>query len=179
MKLIPLDNDGLINLAAGWLGEQRNYQWLDFGAGSQAISAPLLKIMTQKGSHIIRAFTSDDAGKPIGLVALSNVSAGFRTAVLWIVLGDRGYSAKGYAHRASAGMLTLGFTEYGLECINAWAVECNHPSLRAIRKLHFRPIGRQRRCHYIDGLPYDRLWFDLLASEHREENDVFRRAVAQ
>lgn len=179
MELIPLDNDGLINLAAGWLGEQRNYQWLDFGAGAQAISPPLLKIMTQKDSHIIRAFASDDDGKPIGLVALSNVNPGFRTAMLWIVLGNRRYSAKGYAHRASAAILTLGFTEYDLECINAWAVECNYPSLRAIKKLHFRPIGRQRRCHFIDGRPYDRLWFDLLASEHREENDVFRRAIAQ
>jgi len=179
MELIPLDNDALINLAAGWLGEQRNYQWLDFGAGAQAISPLLLKVMTQKDAHIIRAFTADDDGKPIGLAALSNVNAGFKTAVLWIVLGDRSYSAKGYAHRASAAMLTLGFTQYGLECINAWAVECNHASLRAIKRLHFRPIGRQRHCHYIDGKPYDRLWFDLLASEHREENDVFERAIAR
>ena len=179
MELIPIDNDGLIKLAAGWLGEQRNYQWLDFGAGAQAISPMLLKIMTQKDSHIIRAFTSDDDGEPIGLTALSNVNAGFRTAVLWIVLGDRRYSAKGYAHRASAAMLTHGFAEYGLECVNAWAVECNHASLRAIKRLHFKPIGRQRHCHYIDGKPFDRLWFDLLASEHREENDVLRHAVAR
>ena len=179
MELMPLDNDGLINLAAGWLGEQRNYQWLDFGGGSQAISPPLLKIMTQKDSHIIRAFTSDDDGKPIGLVALSNVNPAFKTGVLWIVLGDRSYSAKGYAYRACAAVMTLGFTEYGLECINAWAVACNHASLRAIRKLHFTLIGRQRHCHYIDGKPFDRLWFDLLASEHRVENDVFERAATR
>ena len=179
MELIPLSNDGLINLAAGWLGEQRNYQWLDFGGGAQPISAPLLKVMVQKDSHIIRAFTSDDSGQPIGLAALSNVNAGFRTAMLWIVLGDRRYSSKGYAHRASAAMLTLGFTEHRLECVNAWAVECNHASLRTIKKLHFRPIGRQRQCHYIDGKPFDRLWFDLRASEHREENDVFERAAAR
>ena len=28
------------------------------------------------------------------------------------------------------------------------------------------PMGRQRRCHWIEGRVYDRLWFDLLASEH-------------
>jgi RimJ/RimL family protein N-acetyltransferase len=147
--------------------------------GAQKISAPLLKIMTLKDSNIIRVFTSDDDGKPIGLVALSNVNRDFKTAVLWVVLGDRCYSAKGYAHRSTAAMLTLGFTVYGLECINAWAVECNHASLRALRKLRFRPIGRQRSCHYIDGQPYDRLWFDLLASEHRETNDVHERTVAR
>ena len=25
-----------------------------------------------------------------------------------------------------------------------------------------------RQCHYIDGCPYDRLLFDLLAKEHKE-----------
>ena len=179
MDLIPLDSDELINLAAGWLGEQRNYQWLDFGAGAQQISAPLLKIMTQKDSHIIRAFTSDDDGRPIGLAALSNVSQGFRTAVLWVLLGDRRYSAKGYAYRSTAALLTLGFEDYGLQSINAWAVECNYASLRTIKRLHFRPIGRQRCCHYIDGQLFDRLWFDLLAGEHREANEIREHAIGQ
>jgi len=179
MELIPLDNDALIELAAGWLSEERNYKWLDFGMGAQQIGAPLLKIMTLKDSNIIRAFTSDDEGKPIGLVALSSVNPDFKTAVLWVVLGDRRCSAKGYAYRSTSAMLTLGFTVYGLKSVNAWAVECNYASLRALRKLNFRPIGRQRSCHYIDGKSYDRLWFDLLASEHREANDVPERALAR
>ncbi len=171
MELLPLADDGLIELAAGWLSEPRTYQWLDFGAGSQRITAPLLKIMVLKGSHIIRAFTADDTGQPIGLVALGDVNPKFRTAVLWAVLGERSYSAKGYAHRASSAVLDLGFDEYRMDCVNAWAVECNHASLRALRRLGFRPIGRQRRCHHIDGQVYDRLWFDLLASEHREQQE--------
>src|SRR5690242_15766840 len=175
MELIPIDNDRLISLAAGWLGERHNYQWLDFGAGAQAISPILLKIMTQKDSHIIRAFTSDDDGEPIGLTALSNVNAGFRTAVLWIVLGDRRYSAKGYAYRASSAMLTQGFTAYGLECINAWAVECNHASLRILRKLNFKPIGRQRSCHYIDGQPFDRLLFELQSNDYRTKPELVHK----
>jgi RimJ/RimL family protein N-acetyltransferase len=35
-------------------------------------------------------------------------------------------------------------------------------------RVKFRPIGRQRRCHVIDGKAYDRLWYDLLPSEHEE-----------
>ncbi|MGE5624348.1 MAG: GNAT family N-acetyltransferase [Bacillota bacterium] len=178
MQLVPLHTDRLIDLAAGWLGEERNYRWLDFG-GEQRIGALALKVMAHKASHAIRVFTSDDGDAPIGVVGLSNMNADFRTGVLWTVLGERRYSAKGYAHRASAAMLTLGFDECGLECINAWAVECNYASLRALRRLHFRPIGRQRRCHYIDGNPFDRLWFDLLASEHREKNSDYGRAIAQ
>lgn len=171
MELLPLEGNSLIDLAAGWLGEKSTYQWLDFGGGVQRLDRVSLKIMAQRDAHILRVFTSDDGTQePIGIVALSNVNPSFKTATLWTVLGDRRYSSKGYAVRASSAVLTLGFEEYGLQTINAWAVECNHASLRAIRILNFTPIGRQRQCHYIDGRLYDRLWFDLTAAEHAESS---------
>jgi RimJ/RimL family protein N-acetyltransferase len=167
MRLLPLEGNALIDLAAGWLGEKRVYEWLDFGGGVQQLDRVSLKIMAQRDAHILRLFTSDaGTSDPIGIVALSNVNPSFKTATLWTVLGERRHSSKGYAVRCSAAMLRLGFKEYGLQTINAWAVECNHASLRAIRKLNFTPIGRQRQCHYIDGGLYDRLWFDLTAAEH-------------
>jgi RimJ/RimL family protein N-acetyltransferase len=43
------------------------------------------------------------------------------------------------------------------------------------KRLKFRQIGRQRQSHYINGRVYDRLWFDLLASEHEEISYVKRR----
>ena len=48
----------------------------------------------------------------------------------------------------------------------------HNQSLRIIERLGFRFIGRQRQCHYIDGRPYDRLLFDLLASEHQELDEA-------
>lgn len=167
MQLLPLEGNGLIELAAGWLGEERIYKWLDFGSGVQRLDKVSLKIMSQRGGHVIRVFTSDaGSSEPIGIVALSNVNPTFKTATLWTVLGERQHSSKGYAVRSSAAILTLGFKELGLQTINAWAVECNHASLRAIRTLNFSPIGMQRQCHYIDGRLYGRLWFDLTANEH-------------
>ena len=65
-------------------------------------------------------------------------------------------------------MLTFGFTELGLHVVSAWTVETNIPAQRVLEGLHFKYIGRQRQCHYIDGRPYDRLLFDLLATEHQE-----------
>jgi hypothetical protein len=52
-----------------------------------------------------------------------------------------------------------------------------------LERLKFRFYGRQRQCHCIDGRFYDRLYFDLLASEHRELEEpawtgARRRAVA-
>ena len=69
--------------------------------------------------------------------------------------------------------MTLAFGDLGLHTINTWAVEHNQ-SVRVIERLGFRFIGRQRQCHYIDGRLYDRLLFDLLASEHRELDEARR-----
>jgi hypothetical protein len=89
------------------------------------------------------------------------------TGTLWGVTGERGFRNRGYATFATSKLLTLAFTELGLRSINTWAVEHNS-SVRVLERLNFRYVGRQRQCHCIDGRAYDRLFFDLLANEHRE-----------
>jgi len=164
-ELRPLDDPALIKLAAGWLAAPANQQWLDFGAGSRLVTPEYLRILTQKDSYVIRAFVPPEVGAPIGVVGLSDVNRHFRTATLWAVLGDKRHARRGYATRAVSNLLTLAFTELRLGAVTTWVVEHN-PSIQIARRLNFRLIGRQRQCHYIAGVPYDRLWFDLLASEH-------------
>jgi RimJ/RimL family protein N-acetyltransferase len=171
MQLKPVDTPELIRLVSGWLAQKENYQWLDFGDGRQLVSAEWIKIAMQRGSYVLRVFTSDDEDTPIGVVGLSNVNPHFKTANVWVVLGERSHAGQGYASRATSRMLTLGFSELDLHSIHTWIVEHN-PSIRVAQRVKFRPIGRQRQCHYIDGRPYDRLWFDLLASEHQEIEDA-------
>jgi RimJ/RimL family protein N-acetyltransferase len=168
MRLIPIDSPERVGLVAGWLGEKENYQWLDFGGGVQTVTPALLKVMTQRDVHVLRIFTDDEGDVPIGVVGFSNVDRRFKTAMIWIALGEKRYGGRGYPARAASKMLTLGFSELGLHAVNAWAAEHNAASLRIIRRLKFQLIGRQRQCHYIDGHAYDRLLFDLLASEHKE-----------
>lgn len=166
MTLEPLDTPGRLRLAAGWISEKENAQWLDFGEGRQTLSPEWLKIAIQRGTQAVRLFTSDE-GRPIGVVGLGSINRDFRTANLWVVLGDKSVAGRGYASRAVSAMLTIGFRELGLHAINTWIVEHN-PSVRVAARVKFRPMGRQRQCHYIDGRVYDRLWYDLLASEHHE-----------
>ncbi len=166
MRLLPLDSPERIELVAGWLGKPENYKWLDFGNGVQQITPITLKIMTQRGIHVFRIYTADDEDTPAGVVGLTNVDRTFKTASLWAVLGSKRYG--GHTTEACHQMLTLGFTELGLQAITAWTVETNTPAQRVLEQLHFRYIGRQRRCHYIDGRPLDRLLFDLLATEHQD-----------
>ncbi len=167
MKLLPLDTPEILELVAGWLARKENYQWLDFGNGKQILTAPLLKIMTQREAHFLRAYTSDRDDAPIGIVGLNSIDRTFKTATFWGVSGEKSFRNRGYSTIASSKLMTLAFRDLGLHSVNTWSVEHN-PSLRTIERLGFRFLGRQRQCHYIDGQPYDRLLFDLLASEHRE-----------
>jgi RimJ/RimL family protein N-acetyltransferase len=167
MELRPLDSDGC-RLAAGWLAEKDNHQWLDFGNGVQALGASTLQIMAQRELHLMRVFTADCDDAPIGLVALSNIDPNFKTATLWFLLGDKSHARQGYTARAVSRLLSQGFTELGLKAVNAWAVDRNTASIKTIQRNNFRPAGRLRQCHYIDGHPHDRLLFDILKSEHQD-----------
>ena len=167
MQLIPIESSSL-DLVGEWLNRKENYQWLDFGSGNQTLTPVSLKFMMQRDSHLLRVFTLDSDNTPIGLVALSNIALNFRTATLWYVLGDKRYAGQGYTTRAVSLILTAGFKELGLQATNAWVVEQNQPSIRVLLRNRFQVIGRQRRCHYIDGQPFDRLLFDLLATEYKQ-----------
>ena len=171
MHLKPIDTPDLIRLVAGWLALTENRQWLDFGSGRQVLSPEWLKITTQRESEVVRVFTSEAEDVPIGVVGLTGVDRAFRTARIWVVAGDTSFRARGHATRAASKLLTYAFLSLGLNAVNTWIVEHN-PSLRIAERLNFKFIGRQRQCHTIDGTAYDRLWFDLLASEHREIPDV-------
>src|SRR6266446_10877092 len=83
MKLLPLDRPELLELVAGWLARKENHQWLDFGNGRQIITPALLKIMAQRETHFLRAFTSDREDIPIGIVGLNSVDRIFKTAMFW------------------------------------------------------------------------------------------------
>jgi RimJ/RimL family protein N-acetyltransferase len=166
MKLLPLDSAERIELAAGWLSEPDNFKWLDFGNGIQKVTPVTLKIMTQRDLHVFRLYTADDGDLPVGIVGLSNVDRNFKTGSLWAVLGRKRYG--GGTFLACSKMLTYAFTELGLRAVNAWTVEINVAAQRVLDRLHFRPIGRLRQCHVVDGHAYDRLLFDMLASEHQE-----------
>ena len=166
MRLLPLNTPELIDLAGGWLSAPQNAKWLDFGNGVQCVSPMMLKIMTQRDIHCLRLYTGEDDAAPAGVVGLSNIDRKFKTASVWCVLGDKAQS--GCSARAVSKMLTVAFAELGLRAVSAWTLEINKGGRGVIDSLPFRFIGKLRQCHYIDGKPYDRLLYDMLASEHQE-----------
>ena len=166
-RLTPVDSPDLFRLVAAWLNDPVNAKWLDFGDGRRSVTPEWLKMATQRGVLAVHVFETEE-GTPVAVAALDNINRHFRSATYWTVLGDKRFARLGYATRATRDMLTVGFEELGLHSINTWIVEGN-PSVAVARNAGFLPAGRQRQCHFTDGRPYDRLWFDILASEHKEQ----------
>ncbi len=175
MTLRPLSSFADFELAAAWLQRKENYQWLDFGSSRQGVTPALLKIMVQRQTNFIRLYTSDADDTPIGIVALTNVDRNMRTGTFWIVAGDKSFRSRGWGRIAALRFLALAFRDLGLHTVNTWIVEHN-VARRGAEQLGFRFIGRQRQCHFIDGQPYDRLLFDLLAGELPEIEHLDRAA---
>lgn len=167
VRLKSLDSPELIQTVAGWLSRKENYQWLQFGDGRQIVTPELLKILTQRDTHALRAYTSED-DVPLGIVGLEDVNRNFKTARIWVVAGEKNLCGRGYATQAVSKMLTFAFRDLGLRAVNTWIVEHNS-SVSVAEHVNFKFIGRQRQCHWIEGRAYDRLLFDLLASEHKED----------
>jgi RimJ/RimL family protein N-acetyltransferase len=168
--LRPVDSAERLRLVAGWLNEPNNAKWLDFGDGRQSVTPEWLKLANQRGALVLRIFETDD-GTPVAAAGLGSINPHFKSATFWVVLGDKRVARHGYATKATERMLSLGFEELGLHSINTWIVEHN-PSVGVARNVGFKASGRQRQCHFIDGQPYDRLWFDILAFEHKEQRHV-------
>lgn len=165
--LRAIDSPELIQIVATWLSEKENYQWLQFGDGKQLVTPQLLKILIQRDTHLLRVYFSED-GVPLGVVGLEEINPNFRTARIWVVAGAKAVCGRGYATQAVSKMLTLAFQDLGLQAVNTWIVEHN-PSVHVAGHVNFKFIGRQRQCHSIDGKVYDRLLFDILACEHKED----------
>src|SRR6266852_8903908 len=117
MNLLPLATPKILELVSGWLAQKQNYQWLDFGNGRQIVTPALLKIMAQRETHFLRAFTSDRADIPIGIVGLNGVDRTFKTAMFWGAVGEKSFRNRGYSTVASAKFLTLAFRDLGLHAI--------------------------------------------------------------
>lgn len=166
-RLRPADTPDALRCVADWLNHPANAKWLDFGDGRQRVTPEWLKLSAQRRALAVCVYETEN-GEPVAAAGLDHINHHFRSATLWVVLGDKRLARQGYATRATDDMLTFGFDVLGLHSINTWIVEHN-PSVAVARNVGFRPAGRQRQAHFIDGHPYDRLWFDLLAEEHKEQ----------
>src|SRR5436309_15847930 len=121
MKLLPLDTPEILEFVSSWLIQKENYQYLDFGNGRRMVTPALLKIMAQRETHFLRAYTSDRDDTPIGVLGLNSVDRIFRTATFVGVSGEKSFRNRGRSTFASSKSLTLASRSPELHAVNTRA----------------------------------------------------------
>lgn len=153
-----------IALVASWLTRADITRWLDFGRGRQHLPGPALAIMVQQDAHRLW-LVRDTLSEVVGVVALSDISVPFGTAVLWYAIGVVEARGHGVATAAVNAALEEGFGSLGLHVVQAWVVDGNVASIRVLERAGFRFGGRQRASHVLDGERRDRLLYDRLRDD--------------
>jgi [ribosomal protein S5]-alanine N-acetyltransferase len=103
-------------------------------------------------------------GKVIGLCGFNYWSRRDHRASIGYDLA-RAYWGKGIMPEALGAVLRFGFTEMGLNRIEADTSVYNTNSQSVLAKMGFQPEGRQREQYYEEGAYHDLLLFSLLKHE--------------
>jgi diamine N-acetyltransferase len=164
------------------LGPQRrdllpDYQrWMNDFATLRTLGAPLrpLTVEEEQRWYDGRTATDHDVGftiyeratwRPIGNTGLSEIDHRNRTATFGILIGEPECRGKGYGTETARLMLDYGFTALGLHNITLGVYEYNLAGQRAYEKAGFRPSGRRRQCHFMNGRLWDVVFMECLATE--------------
>lgn len=152
-------------MVAEWLEPKSLHQWLDFGGGRQTYTAQGLLIASRSPSNVIRVVTAQPFGRPYGVVALAHVNTVFGTAMIWGLRARLRPPARTNMAAQMRVLMRHGFEKLGLNSIHGFVVDGNRPSCAGMRAAGFLEVGRQRRCHVIDGEVRDRILFDITREE--------------
>ena len=160
-----------IKLLKPWLIERENAKWLDTFFQNEGLRDEQLAIFLIKKDR--RTFMILNNEIPVGIMGITNIDKINESGEIWSLLGNKDFRNKGIITIAYVLTLKKAFYELHLHSINAWVAEGNF-TIRVFEKLGFNVIGRQRKCHLMDGILKDRILFDLLRDEF-DEDALFKK----
>jgi RimJ/RimL family protein N-acetyltransferase len=101
----------------------------------------------------------------IGRCMFFNLDAVNRTAMLGIVIGEKGHWDQGYGQEAISLLLDYGFNLLNLNSVMLGTFSFNERAIRCYEKVGFQLVGRRREARIIAGKRYDLILMDILADE--------------
>ena len=96
----------------------------------------------------------ENSGEPIGDIGLRISSKNPHEADVGYALLP-GAQGKGYAREALSAICQYGFTELGVNAINAWVLGENRSSSRLLEKQGFVRIQVLENAYHLNGIDYD------------------------
>lgn len=147
-----------------WLTDKENAKFLDPFFQNESLRDEQLAFFLMRRDKL--TFLILCAGTPVGVMGLTNINKINLSAEIWSVMGDIKFRHKGVTTTAYILTLQKAFNDLGFHSVNGWASDGNF-TIRIFQKLCFTCIGRQRECHFQDGVFKDRILFDILHSEFK------------
>ena len=148
---------------ARWLSLPAINRWLGSEWRGAEVDARRVAFMLKRKDT--RVFMTLAAGKPSGIVVVSNIDAGDAVALVWYALGESALAGRGVITRAVELVLDRVFTELGLETVHAWIHPDNRASRRVLEKTGFKVAGRLRDATMVDEVRADRVLFDITRAD--------------
>ena len=103
--------------------------------------------------------------RPIGTTDLFEIELRFGAARFGIQIGEADARDRGYGTEATRLMLDYAFTALNLRNVMLTVAEYNLAGRRAYEKAGFREMGRRRQADIMNGVVYDEIYMDCVASE--------------
>jgi RimJ/RimL family protein N-acetyltransferase len=168
VALGPMRSD-LLPLYTRW----RNDFWVQRTFGDQP--SPVTRERREKWLDDVMSSTGDfwftvyeRVGEeliPIGIADLFNVDFRFSVAQFGMMIGEASSRGKGLGTEVVRLMLDYAFTALGLSNVMLTVAEYNLAGRRAYEKAGFKEMGRRRQADRMNGVVYDEIYMDCVASE--------------
>lgn len=114
--------------------------------------------------------------RPIGTTDLFEIEQRYRTCRFGILIGEADARGKGYGTEVTRLMLDYAFTALSMHNVMLTVIEYNPAGVRAYEKAGFREFGRRRQAEKFNGIFYDEIFMDCLATEF--DSPVLARVFA-
>jgi len=162
----PLRRD-LIPLYARWVN--------DFGTQRTLGADPLPRDLGAVTDHYDHFTARPDCAqftiyehaswRPIGITELQAIDLHHGTAEFVIFIGEAALRGRGYGTEATMLLLDYAFATLDLQSVVLRVYEYNLAGIGAYRRAGFRPIGRQRQCHWLGGRFWDAIQMECLRED--------------
>lgn len=158
----PLD-PAHFELAARWLSDSSINRWLTPEWRHRDVTGTVLAMAVRNRRN--RLFLVRHDGQPCGIVALAEIDAADRTAMVWYFLGEQDLSRRNITSSAVCQLAEVAFNEVGLASLYAWTMDDNVASQKTLLNAGFREAGRLRQSALSGSRQVDRIYFDILPDE--------------
>ena len=160
--LAPLTSENF-EIVARWLSDPTINAVLSADWRGKRVTTTLIAIAVRNNQN--RFFLIRNGLEPCGIVALSDLDVADKCAMVWYFMGEMSLRGKGITTEAVRKLVDIAFSEFGLECIFAWAIASNADSIKLLKTVGFQEVGRIRRSVCISGRQHDKIYFDLIRDE--------------